>query len=913
MKEDLIDLPFFLANGFYKKTCKKCGKIFWTLNSEQEYCGDQPCVEYQFINNPISSKFESVSSVRKAFIEFFEEKDHTLIKRYPVIARWRDDVYLVGASIYDFQPWVTEGIVDPPANPLVISQPSIRLTDIDNVGRTGRHLTGFEMMAHHAFNVRGKKVYWANRTVELAFELFTEIYGIPPEELSFKFDWWSGGGNAGEDYEVLVRGLEVATLVFMHYKTVNGELVEMENKIVDTGYGLERIYWLLNGSSTIYDAVFEHVITWIAKRAGVKPLPEYLVKSLAPKMGKLDYKKQEITLKIKRMIAAEHGLSIEDIDRILSPYESIYVISDHSRSIMWIIGDGIVPSNVGAGYLARMLIRRAIRHIMRLKLDLNLADIVDKQIDTWRGDFPEYLELRDEILDVVSHEERKYAEALRHGKRVLRNLITRIKAEGRDTISEREMITLYESHGVTPDIVAEEASKEGLKLGITTDFYSKLVSKQHKEVRQALENSILTLKDRVKKFSPTEKLYYSSPRLFSFEGCVLGILDENLVILDKTAFYPEGGGQPADIGFLEWEKGTCKVTHVFKVGEVILHRCEGNLPPVGAKVKGLIDDKRRLALMRNHTATHIILGAARKVLGKHVWQAGAQKGVDQSRLDVTHHKKVTKEEIEKIEELANSVVMENRPVKKFFMNRTEAEMKYGFTIYQGGVVPEPTLRIVEIPAWDIEACGGLHCDYTGEVGIIKIVKVERLQEGISRFVFKVGHAALKNYQELDSLLNRISRILKTEPSKLEEKVSLLLKDYERLRREFEKMSYKELETLSKDILTRSLNINGYKLVVESLDIDDPQRLRDIAIIASRRNPKTAILLVGKNGLYVLKLGELLVSKGLDARDISKQLLSLFGGKGGGVRDLVQGKLKDVYIEKLRQGLKNILLRNLKDF
>ena len=910
MRENLIDLPFFLKNGFYKKTCKACGKVFWTLNPEQEYCGDQPCVDYQFINNPVKTNLKDISSVRKVFVDFFKEEGHSFVKRYPVVARWRDDVYLVGASIYDFQPWVTEGIVDPPANPLVISQPSIRLTDIDNVGRTGRHLTGFEMMAHHAFNIRRTNIYWANKTVELAFNLFTNVYKIPPEELSFKFDWWSGGGNAGEDYEVLVRGLEIATLVFMHYRTVNGKLVEMENRIVDTGYGLERIYWLLTGALTIYDSTFNPIISWLTKKINKKPPPTHLLYSLALKMGKLDYKEPEKTFRIKSEIASKYGISVRDMDTLLAPYESIYVIADHTRSIVWIIGDGIVPSNIGAGYLVRMLIRRAIRHILRLKLDLSLVEVIDRQIETWKNDFPEYLDIKDEILDVVSHEEKKYADVLRRGKRVVRSLITKIKKEGKSIIPEDTIITLYESHGLTPEILAEEASKEGLKLDITADFYSKLVSRHTEKTKTSLEDTVLGLKDKVQGFPATEKLYYENSRLFEFEAKVIGVIDKNLVILDKTSFYPEGGGQPADIGILRWEQGSCKVTHAFKVGDVILHRCEGGTPSVGVNVKGFVNKERRLALMRNHTATHIVLGAARRVLGKHVWQAGAQKGVNQSRLDITHHKKITEEERRKIEELANFLVMENRPVNKFNVNRTDAEKKYGFIIYQGGVIPEPTLRIVEIEGWDVEACGGLHCDYTGEVGLIKITKVERIQEGVSRLVFKVGHAALKHYQKIESLVNRVSKLLETEPEKLEEKVSLLIQENRTLKKEIEKTKIKEMDKLSDELLSKALGLNGVKIIIELTDITDPSVLRDLALLVSRKEPSSLTFLLSRKGLYALKLGEKLVNKGFDAREVNRKLLIRIKGKGGGVKDLVQGRLESINIEELKRYLIKALKEDL---
>jgi len=223
---------YLQERGYRRYRCRVCGSYFWSL-VERDTCGDSPCQPYEFLNNsPVRNRPENLIDTREKYLRFFEKRGHTIIPRYPVVAaRWREDVYLVGASIYVFQPWVTSGIVPPPANPLVISQPCIRFTDIDIVGRSGRHLTGFEMMAHHAFNYPDKHVYWIEETVQLAHEFFTKELGIPEEEITYKESTWMGGGNAGECFEVLVRGLEVATLVFMHYKVrEDGSLEEMNRR-----------------------------------------------------------------------------------------------------------------------------------------------------------------------------------------------------------------------------------------------------------------------------------------------------------------------------------------------------------------------------------------------------------------------------------------------------------------------------------------------------------------------------------------------------------------------------------------------------------------------------------------------------------------------------------------------------------
>ncbi|NLA39443.1 MAG: alanine--tRNA ligase, partial [Methanomicrobiales archaeon] len=286
MLEEEYTLDYFRSQGFERKVCKSCGAAFWTRDPEQEFCGDAPCVTYSFIGNPVF-KPHTIDEMREAFLSFFERHGHTRLERYPVAARWRDDIYLTIASIADFQPFITSGVVPPPANPLTISQPCIRLNDLDSVGRSGRHLTLFEMMAHHAFNTPEEQIYWKDETVALCDEFITSIGG-DLDRVSYKENPWFGGGNAGPSVEVLIGGLEVATLVFMNLSRqksdrppvdINGDLYyPMRLNIVDTGYGLERFVWASKGSPTIYDAIFPEMVSRLMCSAHLENLldnPEF--------------------------------------------------------------------------------------------------------------------------------------------------------------------------------------------------------------------------------------------------------------------------------------------------------------------------------------------------------------------------------------------------------------------------------------------------------------------------------------------------------------------------------------------------------------------------------------------------------------------------------------------------------------
>jgi len=268
------DLTYFHNNGFIRKKCSSCGANYWTLDKNSKLCGDKPCVEFSFIGNPLGKKVFSLTEIRESFLRFFEKNGHLRLyypetgERCPVVARWRTDIYLTIASIADFQPHVTSGEVPPPANPLVISQPCIRLNDLEQVGVSGRHLTMFEMMGHHAFNKNIDEVYFKDETVRLCNDYFVNIIGIPKKEINYKEQLWYGGGNAGPCLEVLVSGLEIATLVFMNMKEDKNGKFEIEGKsyspnplnIVDTGYGLERIAWLTQGTKTVYDTSFPEII-----------------------------------------------------------------------------------------------------------------------------------------------------------------------------------------------------------------------------------------------------------------------------------------------------------------------------------------------------------------------------------------------------------------------------------------------------------------------------------------------------------------------------------------------------------------------------------------------------------------------------------------------------------------------------
>ncbi|MEM4246571.1 MAG: alanine--tRNA ligase-related protein, partial [Candidatus Bathyarchaeia archaeon] len=392
--ENEFAIPFFLSNGFTRKRCASCGSYYWTQDSESRDCGDAPCHIYTFIGSPPTRGSYSVSDMRRKFIRFFEKNGHTPIDPYPVIARWRDDVYLVGASIFDFQPYVTDGVLPPPANPLVVSQPCLRFTDLDNVGPTaGRHLVIFEMGGAHAFNYPDREIYWKDETIRYHHELLTGELGVKSEAVNYKEHFWSGGGNAGPDVEACVAGLEISTLVFMSYKTSNGSLIEMPIKTVDTGYGIERWAWLSQGSPSGFHAIYPELIDILVRQAGVSE-DKRLIAEATKLSGAMNFETVKDRVEAKRAIAAKIGLTYEQLESLLRPMEHIYAVADHTKALAFMLSEAVTPSNVEEGYLARLLIRRCLRTLKLLGLEGRLPEIMSLQIDKWSRDFPRLREMR---------------------------------------------------------------------------------------------------------------------------------------------------------------------------------------------------------------------------------------------------------------------------------------------------------------------------------------------------------------------------------------------------------------------------------------------------------------------------------------------------------------------------------------
>jgi len=755
----------FLADlGFKRRVCVKCGRGFWTLDDGRDVCPDQPCSPYEFIGNPPSNVRLSYVEAWRAIEDFFVRNGHESIRRYPVVSRWYPPLFFTAASIVDFYRLEDGNVVfEFPANPLIIPQFCLRFNDIPNVGVTGKHYTCFVMVGQHSL-YDGREGYWKERCIELDYKMLTDVFKIRPEEIVFLEDLWVGTGAYGYSLEYFVRGLELGNAVFTEFLIGKNGPREMPYKVIDMGAGLERFPWLLHGTPTSYDVVFQSSIEKLKSICGVK-VDEKLLLDYYRFAGMLNVDEVKDIGRMRKTIAERIGVSYSEFVEDVEPLQALYAVCDHTRTLAFAIADGMIPSNVGGGYNLRVVLRRALSLIEGFKWGFQLIDVVEMHARQLKPIAPELEEHLSEIQEILDVETSRFKASRDRASRV----IDRIVKSGR-LIDVKTLITLYESEGITPELVRVKIPN----VEIPPDFYS-MVTRRNEPLKQEEAKQI-----PVEGIPATRNLFYDYPYSYEFNAEVVKVIGD-YVVLNQTLFYPTAGGQMHDEGLINGEK----VVEVLKVGSVILHRVKNPLSfREGDDVHGVVDRGRREALRRHHTATHIVNAASRSVLGSWVWQHGAEKTPEKARLDITHYQALTDSQIRKIEEAANRIVLENHPVIIQTIPRRDAELKYGFIIYQGGAVPSREVRIVEIPGVDVEACGGLHCRSTGEVGFITIMRTKRIQDGIVRIEFCSGEAAVKYLEDRWSILRQAAEILNVPDEDVPRRLEEIFNEWKTLRKRF---------------------------------------------------------------------------------------------------------------------------------
>ena len=802
--KEFYPVAFFDSINFKRFKCK-CGKYYWSLNTRAD-CGDSSCVgSYQFIGTGVGIGKEKKITYAEAWQTFEDAMTTcripcTKVERYPTVARWRNDVDYVAAGIYCFQPHCVTGELAPPANPLIQPQFCVRFNDLDNIGLTGRHYSGFCMIGIQVFNYPNDYKFFKEETVEFNYRWLTEFLKIPADEITFTEDIWAGGGNMGPSIEYFVGGLEVGNMVFMQYKTFHdGSYEELPIKIIDTGIGLERVAWVVNGESTSYVSTFKNALDYLTKETGQSMDSEVWGK-LGPLSCQLDVDECEDLQKTWDDIGQQLGLSREDISTAIEPMKDLIVILDHTRTAFFLIRDGSLPSNVGGGSNLRNIIRRSFalmkKHGWWKKIGfegyLGIFEAHKLDLEGLYGKFKKY----ESFGDIIQNEYDRWLTTDDVQKQKLKKF-----AKKKKELSLKDWHTAVTAWGISPDVISQF-----LKKPIPDNLYYYIAEKQERIVKapeQILFNTLHLPETVCLYYDHNHSKWTEGDDMYNFSASVLEVfLDvrdnqrRTIVVLDRSGFYPTSGGQANDTGVLTIEGKDYHIDKVEKVGKVTMHISREDLPEsvvAGLPVKGKIDEKRRVQLRNHHTAAHIIFTACRKVLGPHIWQHGAKKTIKQAHLDITHFRSLSKQQEMDIQSEANRIVMEAHDIKKDVRPKDETEREFGFSLYQGGVVPGNELRIVQIGEdVDIEACCGTHCDSTSEVGWIKVLTSKTIANGVVRIYFVAGERSMEELNRETGIINDLSDLWSIAPDLITDTARRFFKDFKKYKNSFSEAQKKIL-------------------------------------------------------------------------------------------------------------------------
>ena len=620
--------------------------------------------------------------------------------------------------------------------------------------------------------------------MEFNYRWLTEELEVDPDEITFIEDVWAGGGNLGPSIEYFINGLEVGNMVFMQYKTFpDGTREELPIKIIDTGIGMERIPWLINGSATSYVDTFPKSLEYLSKKVDVQINSEIWEK-LGPYTCQLNIDEVDNIDKTWEQISAKIGIDVKTVKEAIGPVKDLYIVLDHTRTVLMIISDGSLPSNVGGGGNVRNILRRVFALLKKnnwwdkLKMEgfLELFEMHKRDLEELYGKFQEYKSFGP-IIE-IEYERWINTDTIQRTK--LEKMLNKTKK-----LSIDDWIVAMTSWGIPADVIAQ-VSKDP----VPGNLYYEIAIRQER-VSKAAEVILYNTTHLVE----TENLSYDTECLKEFKAKVVDIFanlsqknERNIVILDRSAYYPTSGGQQNDLGFLRIDGLDYKVVNCEKVGKCVLHILNEPLPKpndayIGKDVIGVVDIERRNILRNHHTATHIVFAACRKVLGPHVWQNGAKKTIEQAHLDITHYSSLTKQQEMDIENEANRIILRGKKINKFFMDKAQAEKDYGFRLYQGGIVPGNKLRVVNIEETDVEACCGTHCDNTQEVGVIRLLKTHRISDGILRLYYVAGNKTIEKLNYDTDILNQVCDLWSVPKGQIIETADRFFKDFKKMDKE----------------------------------------------------------------------------------------------------------------------------------
>ncbi|MHA2105771.1 MAG: alanine--tRNA ligase [Candidatus Hodarchaeales archaeon] len=805
--------------GFSRKVCTNCGRGFWTT-IEREVCDDSVCVGgYRFIGKPLTNKRLGYKEAWDTYVDIFKQWDYRPIKRYPVVSRWYDALEFTAAGINVFQPYIVQGKVDPPYQRVLEPQMCLRFNDLDNVGITGTHYSAFIMVGQHVFN--SKKLgesFWIEDGIEQIYTFLNQGLGISSQDIIFHEDVWSGGGNYGPSLEFFAGGIELGNQVYIQFNSATME--QLDTRVIDMGAGLERWSWFCSDNPTSYEITFPKVMKYLYKQTGYNPDRDIWVPFMQY-AGLLNVDETENISESWNQVANKIGLNLKELEKEVYPIRALYTIADHTRNLLFAIRDGGLPSNVGGGYNLRNILRRCYSFIDEYEFKFDFNKIFELHIEELGGWFPELKETGS-LYNILGLEKNRYSETTEKNKKSLKRLL-----KGKKEINIDTFIDLYDSQGITPELVKQfDPSIE-----IPHDFYLR-VQERH-EQRKLTEITIKLNSDSLK----TKQLYYENTYAGKdpFKAKILDIINNEWIVLDKTHFYPEGGGQATDIGEINNEK----VFDVQSDSDIIFHKVKSPTKlKIGQKVTGQIDWSRRYELMKLHSGTHLVNAVAYDVLGNHIFQAGAKKSPGKAHLDITHFKSLTQEEIDEIERRVNYYI-NTEPIESTikYYPRDQAEAKFSTSIYAGGAIPSTNLRIVSFK--DNEACSGTHLHSTGEIGFLKIISADRIQDGIVRLTYEIGQTAVQRVQRQENLLREMSKIWKVSFDDIPKTGIKFFEDWKKLGKEVKNLQTKLINTILDSSVRGNRDIEWVQLPFEDQGAINPALENQLESVKNRN--KTLIL------------------------------------------------------------------------
>ena len=857
------------------------------------------------------------AQIREAFLKFFEEKHQSTRVASSSLVPDNPTVLLTTAGMLQFVPYFL-GYEECPYEPKRITtcQKCARAggkdSDIENVGRTPRHHTFFEMLGNFSFGDYYKKdvIPWAwdfvtnylkldkNRlyvtiyeTDDEAFDIWTKDVGVPPERIfrkGKKDNFWgpvSDVGSCGPCSEIHYdlgeelkcsdncsvatcecdRWVEIWNLVFTElFKDKEGNYTPLEKKNVDTGMGLERITMVVQGKTSTFETdLLMPILNQICEMSGKK------------------YKENEKT----------------DI--------SLRIITDHARCVTFMISDGIVPGNEGRNYVLRMILRRALRHGKMLGLELPfLYKLVDVVVDNYKEAYPELEANRKKIIDIIKKEEEKFKQTLDRGQKLLEDIIRNAKSAG-TIISGEDAFKLYDTYGFPLELTVEIAEENGLS--VDKDGFTLQMKEQKERAKAAAQKIILTddlvYIDIEKEHGETVFTGYtdneSNSKIVALvsDAKIADSADEGEtvdIVLDKTPFYAEAGGQVGDTGVIYNENFRAEVLNTFKVDKLWAHRVkilEGSVK-TGETVTASIDAGRRKQVTAHHTNAHLLQAALIKVLGNEVKQAGSQVEPDKTRFDFSFNRAMTKSEISQVEEIMNKWISDGLKRETEVMEIEEAQKTGAMALF--GEKYGDKVRVVSVGDVSKELCGGTHVNNTSEIRLTKIVSESAISAGSRRIESVCSDAAFNYLNQKAGEIDNLAHRFKSKPSEVEERVEKLVEENRALTKKISELQELAAKAKYASFITKAEDINGGKFFMSKIEDFEPAMVKSAVEMLSDKLGDSVIILVSvkKDGLFVMvKISENFVQKGINAGKIVAEITAACGGKGGGRPNFAQGAAK----------------------